>query len=269
MVKLGIIHYNAPGDTLAEFLDYVKETGFGYVELQIRDVWPDESQEPGDAPEIARTLLEERGLKASALSAGNDFVLLEQAQIARQVARMKRICELAQMVGTDTIRTEGGQPKESVPQEKWAEAMAGCLTRCLEFVVPMGIKLAVDNHGLVTNDGDVQIKTLELVGSDNVGANLDTMNYRWFGHSLETIDRYYERIAPWVKHTHLKDGTGSRQNYVGASLGKGEINLRHAIDCCVRAGYSGVWCAEWEGRGDKGVGYAECLAWMRENCPET
>lgn len=267
-MKLGVIHYNAPGDTLEEFLDWVKATGFEYVELQCRDTWPDESQDAGDRPAEVKAMLDERGLRASALSSGNDFVVLDEEEIRHQVDRMEAICEQALAIGTDTIRTEGGQTKPSVPEEKYAEAMTGCLKRCLEFVEPMGIKLAVDNHGLVTNDGDLQLKTFEMVGSKHVGANLDTMNYRWFGNDLATIDRYYEMMAPWVLHTHLKDGTGSRGDYVGAALGNGEINLKHAIDCCVKAGYNGVWCAEWEGRGDKGEGYAACLEWMKANCPD-
>ena len=268
MKKLGIIHYNAPGETLAEFLDYIKETGYEYTELMLPDVWPDPSQDPGDAPEIAKALLDERGLKASALSAGNDFVVLGEDEINAQVARMKTICDLAQRIGTDTLRTEGGQPKDSVPPERYAEAMAGCLTRCLEFVEPMNMKLAVDNHGLASNDGDLLVETFEMVGSKHVGTNLDTMNYRWAGHDLETIDRYYEIVAPWVLHTHLKDGVGSRGEYVGKALGNGEINLEKAIQCAVDAGYTGPWIAEWEGRGDKGVGYAQCYQWMKVNCPD-
>jgi sugar phosphate isomerase/epimerase len=217
-VKLGVIHYNTPGATVEEFLDWVAETGFEYVEVAIRDVWPDESVDAGDQPEKVKAMLDARGLKASALSAGNDFVVLEAEVVAVQVNRMKTICGLAQRIGTDTLRTEGGQPKDSVPEEKWAEAMAGCLKRCVEFIEPMGIKLAVDNHGWVTNNGDLQVKTFEMVGSKNVGANLDTMNYRWFGNDLATIDRFYEIIAPYVMHTHLKDGTGSRQEYVGAVI---------------------------------------------------
>ena len=32
-MKYGLIHYNTPGDTLEEFLDYTAETGFDAVEL--------------------------------------------------------------------------------------------------------------------------------------------------------------------------------------------------------------------------------------------
>jgi sugar phosphate isomerase/epimerase len=266
-VRLGLIHYNAPGATLAEFLDYAAGTGFGCVELQCTDVWPAGEEDPEARAAEAKALLDARGMKASALSAHNDFVVLEPAEVEAQVTRMKRVCDLAQILGTDVLRTEGGQPKDSVPEEKWAQAMAGCLSACREFIEPMGIKLAVDNHGWVTNDGDLQLRTFEMVASPNVGSNLDTMNYRWYGNDLETIDRYYREIAPYVFHTHLKDGTGSREQYKGAALGDGEIHLQYAIQCLVDAGYQGVWCAEYEGPPPTGEGYAKCLAWMKANCP--
>jgi sugar phosphate isomerase/epimerase len=77
----------------------------------------------------------------------------------------------------------------------------------------------------------------------------------------------YRDVAPYVKHTHMKDGTGVRREYVGAALGEGEIPLVGVVESLVEAGYDGVWCAEWEGKGDKGEGYAACLKWMKENCP--
>ena len=264
-MKLGIIHYNAPGKTLEEFLKYAADTGFGFVELQIRDVWPDGSSSPEKDAEQAARLLEKAGIKASALAASNDFVVLDEEQVKAQVERMKRVCGLAKIVGTDVIRTEGGSQKDSVPKEKWADAIAGCLKRCREFIEPMNIRLAMDNHGFITNEAGIQKKIIMAVDSPNVGVNLDTMNYRWFGHDLQTIHAIYEEVAPFAFHTHLKDGTGSRQTYVGAALGDGEIELAWAVTCLKKAGYDGVWCCEYEGREDTGIGYAKCLKWMKAN----
>jgi len=265
MAKLGVIHYNAPGPDLEGFLTYAAETGFGYVELQLPDVWPEGEDNPEAHAESVRRMVDGKGLVVSALASHNDFVVLGEEEVAAQVAKMKRIAALAQIIGADTLRTEGGSPKDSVPESRWVEAMAGCLTRCAEFAEPMGVKLAVDNHGWVTNDGDLLVELFEKVGSPNVGSNLDTMNLRWFGHDLEKIDCFYEMLAPHVLHTHLKDGTGSRENYVGAALGDGEINLTYATDCLRKAGYDGVWCAEYEGREHSGIGYRKCLEWMQAN----
>jgi len=264
-MKLGVIHYNTPGDTLEEFLNFARDTGFGYVELQSADVWPQGTDNPEAEAEKVKRLLDRMGMKASALAAQNDFVVLDAEAVKRQVVRMRRICELAKILGCDVIRTEGGSKKDEVSESRWAEAIAGCLTPCREFIEPMGIRLAVDNHGWVTNDPQVQLEVFKRVNSPNVGANLDTMNYRWYGHALDQLRDIYARIAPHTFHTHLKDGTGSREHYAGAALGDGEIDLAWAVECLKKAGYTGVWCAEWEGRGDKAVGYAACLECMKKN----
>ncbi len=266
MSKFGIIHYNLPKEwSLEDFLDYCRETGFEYVELQIRDIWDesDRSSDPKKGAERVRKLVDDRGLKVSALAAGNDFVLLEGGEMHAQVRRMQRICEAAPLLGTDVIRTEGGQAKETVPEHMYVKTISECLKRCIEFIEPAGVKLAVDNHGMVTNNADLQVQIFEAVGSQNVGANLDTMNYRWAGNELAEIDRFYEIIAPYVFHVHLKDGTGSREKYLGALLGEGEVNLPHALQCLNDAGYDGVYCAEYEGSLPTPDGYRKYLEWMR------
>jgi len=265
VAKLGVIHYNFPRFTLTDFLRYASETGYGYVELQISDVWGPGMEEPEAEAEKVRQEVESFGLKVSALAAGNDFVVLDEEQIQYQVERMRRVCGLAQILGTNVIRTEGGSPKDAVPKERHVEAMAGCLTRCREFIEADRIYLAVDNHGVVTNDGDLQLELFQRVDSKFVGANLDTMNYRWMGHDIPKINHFYEIIAPYTFHTHIKDGTGSRAQYVGAALGEGEIDLLHAVKCLQAAGYDGVWCSEYEGREDSTIGYRKCYEWLKAN----
>ena len=266
MAKLGVIHYNFPTlPTLSEYLQYAADTGFGYVELQCGDVGTDTADNPKSVAEAVRREIDSLGLQVSAFAANNDFVLLEEEAIQQQVERMRRVCELAQILGCDVIRTEGGRPKDEVPEERQVEAMTGCLKRCAGFAEEMKIKLAVDNHGVVTNDGDLQVALFQAVGSKFVGANVDTLNYRWMGHSIEAINRFYEIVAPYAFHTHMKDGTGCRGEYVGAALGEGEINLAHAVKCLKDAGYDGVWCAEYEGREVTTLGYAKCLDWMKAN----
>ncbi len=266
MAKIGVIHYNLPRFTLDGFVKYAKLAGFDYVELQSRDVWTPDTPDPEEEAKKVRKMCDDAGIKVSALAAQNDFVVLDEAQIKFQVERMKRVCGLALILGTNVIRSEGGAQKEAVPKEKWVDAMAGCFSRCVPFIEKDGVKLAVDNHGYVTNDGDLQLALFKKVGSKNVGSNLDTMNYRWAGHSLEAIDRFYEIMAPHVFHTHMKDGRNSGKDYRGAALGEGEIHLAAAVKCLKAVGYDGVWCAEYEGREEpQEVGYWKCANWLKKN----
>ncbi|MDE0555660.1 MAG: TIM barrel protein, partial [Candidatus Poribacteria bacterium] len=133
MSKFGLIHYNYASKSLDDFLRFTSETGFGYVELQVGTVWNSETANPEQNAEAVRAQVEGYGLQVSALAAGNDFVLLDEDAIRTQVARMERIGGLAKLLGTSVLRTEGGAAKDAVPESRWIEAMADCLTRCLEF----------------------------------------------------------------------------------------------------------------------------------------
>jgi sugar phosphate isomerase/epimerase len=179
---------------------------------------------------------------------------------------MQRSAGLAKILGTDLLRIDAGWPRESEDEAKWLKAVVEGMNACSDFADAMNVRFALDNHGITTNKAEFQLEVLSQVNSPRLGLNLDTMNYRWFGHDLETIDRYYDMVAPRVFHVHLKDGRGSRDKYVGTALGEGEIHLDHAVSCLRRAGYQGAWCAEYEGpRAESAEGYRKCLAWMREH----
>ena len=267
MARLGLIHYPFRDLSLREFLDYAAQTGFQYVEVQIRDVWTE--QDPACGPEATaaqvKAQLDELGLKASALSAGNDFVVLDQDEISRQVERMKRIIRLAQILGAGCVRTEGGREKDSVPPHLWAEAIAGCLEGLADEAERTGVGLAVDNHGTVTNAEGVLAEVFRRIECPLIGANMDIYNWRWYGHDLESVRRLWDQVIPRTLHVHLKDGVGARAQYKGRVLGEGELDVADAVARLKAGGYAGVWCAEYEGEEDDRAGYARCLEWMKVN----
>jgi len=266
MAKLGFIHYNWPGFTFDEFLRFAADLGAGYVELQLSDVCENDAFDAERAAQVRRQV-ESHGLKVSALAARNDFLQSDAGEIAFQVARMAEVAVLSQILCDEPIlRSEGGAPKDDVPQGRWGDALYECFARCAEFIDAMGVTLAIDNHGIVTNDGDLLIGLLKRLNHARIGSNLDTMNFRWAGHDVATCNRFYREMAPFVKHTHLKDGFGSFKEYRGAALGEGEIDLAHALQCLKDVGYDGVYLAEYEGKETAGgVGYRKCFEWMRAN----
>lgn len=264
MAKVGVIHYNFGRFSFEQFLDFAANAGCGFVELQLPDVWGQGVSDPEVNAESVREQVNSRGLRVSALAAHNDFIQPDDEGVRSQVDRMKRVAQLARILDEEAvIRSEGGAPKESVPQEKWLDAMTACFSRCTEWLDDLKVGIAIDNHGYVTNDGDLLFALIQNVNHPLVGANMDTMNFRWYGNDIQTCNRYYDMLAPHALHTHFKDGFDARQNYRGAALGEGEINLQHALDALKRAGYNGVYCAEYEGpEVEGGVGYRKCVEWL-------
>jgi sugar phosphate isomerase/epimerase len=271
MAKIGVIHYNWPNFSTDDFLAYAAKIGCTHVELMCYDVWPDVALD-GSASELeaaamrTRRQVEAHGLKVSAFGGNNDFVQESDAAIEEQVERMRRVCIITRALGDDAVvRSEGGAPKEALaPDAQW-ESMYQCFTRCVPFLDELGVSLAVDNHGVITNDGDKLYNLLERINHPRIGSNLDTMNFRWFGNSLEDCNRFYDKLAPRVLHAHLKDGFGAREEYKGAALGEGEIDLQHALKALKAAGFGGVYTAEYEGTELDGTGYRKCVDWLKQN----
>jgi sugar phosphate isomerase/epimerase len=265
----GLIFYNFPGHSLEEFAAFAASAGFSHAEIAVAHVW-NEKDPQAPPPEAraaeVRALLERYGLRLSALSAGNDFLQPDDRALRQQVERLETVCRLARLCGTDTVRIDGGWPKPSVPddRERHFELIVTALRAIRPFIEREGFTLALDNHGLVTNDADFQVRIFEAVGSPCLGANVDTMNYRWAGHDLATVARFYRVIAPYARHVHFKDGTGTRGSYRGTALGEGEIPLETALDELRAAGYRGVWTVEYEGpREQAEEGYRKGLAWLK------
>lgn len=272
MSRIGLINYNLGGRSIEEVLDFASEAGFSHIEIGARDVWNEkEGMSVHDAKRRAdevRQRLDAVNMKVSAFAAGNDFLVRSEAEMQHQIERMHHVIALARILGANVLRCDGGWTKEGVAEEQWFDLMVDGFKRLRDLIEPAGMYAALDNHGIVTNDADLQVRIFEAVGSPNLGANVDTMNYRWAGHDLETVGRFYKVIAPYALHVHLKDGRGSRAEYVGLALGEGEIDLKGAVDALVEAGYKGVWTVEYEGKTDPLEGYRKGLEWIKANVPQ-
>lgn len=266
MGKIGLIHYCTKGKLrdapLVEFLDYAAHSGFQVLELQFRDVEAGNGFYSIEKTRQVRRWCDERQIQVSQLSTGNDFVILNPSDVAQQAQRMRWLAECALELGTTILRTEGGQPKDLVRQQDYEKAICGCIEQCLPWMEQLGIIFSIDNHGLVTNDAELLLKVLRHFNHPLVGSNLDTANLRWYGHSLDAIDTFYQRLAPFVKSTHLKDCIGTRPNYRCQVLGKGEVRLEKALSCLKQAGYQGNYIAEYEGELDAQEGYRLCREWL-------
>jgi sugar phosphate isomerase/epimerase len=272
MQKIGVIHYNWPGFSFAEFLQYANQIGCTHVELMLSDI-TDQADLAGNLDALknaaakVRAEVESYGLAVSAFGASNNFIQPDEAGIEREVERMRRACVLTKVLGEDTVvRSEGGFANADMDTDAQWESMRECFRRCIPFLEELNVSLAIDNHGLVTNEGDRLITMLNELNHPRLGSNLDTMNFRWLGNSVEDCDRFYRQLAPRVLHAHFKDGFNSRDDYQGAALGEGELHLQVALDALKDAGYAGVYTAEYEGpETEGGVGYRKCVEWLKQN----
>ena len=250
MEKIGVIFYNFSFEDIEDFLIWCNENSVEYVEIHNKDL------------EKVKGLIERYNVRISQVSAGNDFVQKTKEEFLNQVKMVCELCKKVKDINCNQLRIDGGWPKEGIESSRYKELILEGIERVIEFAEKEGVFLALDNHGVITNDYNLQLEIFEKIKSKYLGANLDTMNYRWYGYPVEKLTEIYKLIAPYTLHTHLKDGTGNRENYVGKVFGEGEIPLIDAIKILKENNYKGVWCVEYEGR-DREIGYKKCVEFLK------
>ena len=82
----GLIHHNQPDlESLEDFFEFASEAGFDAVELMPGDVWPKGEENPEAHVSAVKKQVDAAGLKVCAVSAGNDFVYLDDDDVEREV----------------------------------------------------------------------------------------------------------------------------------------------------------------------------------------
>ncbi|HOL21576.1 MAG TPA: sugar phosphate isomerase/epimerase family protein [bacterium] len=261
--KIGVINYNISGFSLEELFKWCSENSVGYVELMRKDVWEDITKSENRIKDISN-LLTKYGIKISQISSDSDFIQKTEDEFKKQVWMVGEMCKMIKDLGFNQLRIDGGWPKEGVDEKNYRNLVIKGASAVTEIAEKEGVYLALDNHGVVTNNYILLLDVLGTVNSKHLGTNLDTMNYRWYGYRVDKLTEIYKKVAPYALHTHLKDGTGTRETYKGAVLGEGEIPLLDAIKILKDSGYNGVWCVEYEGK-EGADGYKKCVEWLKRN----
>ncbi len=227
-----------PGSGLDRVLLGLQRAGFRSVEL-FAIPGPDpripvERMTPDDVAALRRTLAD-HGLEPVSVSGHSDLAAPEGVR-----SFMARIA-FAQAMGVGTVNTgttHGDSPEEA---ERFFDFMRRDL---IPFARGLGVRIALETHGGLTGTAADCLRTLERLGSDQVGINYDTANVIYYRGVRPEED--IAAIAPRVIHVHLKDKRGGRLVEDFPPLGQGTIDFRAVIEVLRKAGYRGPFSAEVE-----------------------
>jgi sugar phosphate isomerase/epimerase len=263
MNKIGVIKYNVSGLSIEEFFSWCAENGVGYTEIRLSDVWKDTSTKENNV-QLLSGLIQKYGVKISQISADNDFIRPTEEEFEKEVFIVQELCKMVKDLGFNQLRMDGGRPKDTVDETKYKDMVLDGLKRSVEIAEREKVYMALDNHGKVTNNYQFQLELFKKIDSKYFGANIDTMNYRAYGYPVEELIPIYKEIAPYVLHTHMKDGIRREEDsrYIPKVFGEGEIPLLETIEILKNVGYQGVWCVEYEGK-DGIEGYKKCVEWLK------
>lgn len=256
--------------------------GFDGVEIRLLQRETDLLSLPDFQPsqlEARRRELADAGFRICGLSSSVQLQSPDQSERERQMETGRRYLELAVELGVGFVRVFGDvlQPTEtgSVPvddvspeqRRTTVSLVAEGLNQLGELARPLGVEVLIETHGDFSNTFVMQ-ETMQQVSSPAAGVLWDTHHpWRFFGEELSAS---FERLRPWIRHTHWKDSV-TRPRPESADADGSESAAAEAHDlmsghrhadyvlfrggefpaqACMRLlkedGYSGWHCYEWE-----------------------
>jgi len=101
--------------------------------------------------------------------------------------------DIAKYLGCHSIRTNCRGPKDA-PRDQALEWAADCYNRLLEYAVPAGIRVLIENHGGLSNDADWMVSLFKKVDNPYFGSYPD-----WRSPSREFDNyEYLRKMLPYA-----------------------------------------------------------------------
>lgn len=156
---------------------------------------------------------------------------------------LKRGSDFAKKLGTDKIATHVGFLPENPSTEQYASVVAAiryvaeyCKANGQYFLFETGQETPV-----------TLLRTIEEVGTDNLGINLDPANLILYGKAnpVDALDVF----GKYVKEVHAKDGcypTNGKELGVETRIGEGRVNFPAFIEKLRSVGFDGNLIIERE-----------------------
>lgn len=255
------------GDEFASPIEGMRHLGVDSVEIALSNDYKvcalDSKEEIAllsDADAAAyKKHLDALGLRPTAFLTACDF---SAGDAESNVAWVARAIELADVLGMPAVRIDSAMHREreldfGTRVELFAQGLGGALARTAGSKVALGI----ENHGFQGNNLAFQLNVYKTVGSDRLGSTLDTGNFYWRGYPLSEVYGILNILAPYAKHTHLKniqyplevretmrEGGWEYEKYV-SPIEDGDIDHAKVVKLLAAAGYTGDICLEDESLG--------------------
>jgi sugar phosphate isomerase/epimerase len=165
---------------------------------------------------------------------------------AKQLADARRFIDLASALAAPYVRVFGGKAdsdKSPMPSDETKSRVAAGLRELGNYAGPLKVTVIIESHDHFTASGTLK-RVLQSADSEHVGLLWDA--HHTFATSNEDPEFTVKQLGPWIRHTHLKDSTGSGENRKYVLTGRGHVPIEHQIESLRSIGYKGFYCFEWE-----------------------
>jgi sugar phosphate isomerase/epimerase len=190
------------------------------------------------------------GLKITSLSGYCDFAQSTPKAMATEIERLLSSCRVAPLLGASIVRAFVGEPKPGHTFAEFRPQIVEAFKEAADKTAPLGVTLAIENHGLLVNDGPTLAQLVEEIDKPNLGLTLDTGNFCWAGRTLAQAQQDFAAALPHTVSVHIKDGLWQNGKFEFVPSGDGQLDIEALLAQLAARGYQGAICSEYEGAGE-------------------
>ena len=237
-----------PTMTLFEFIDYAAELPLDGVELTSY-YWA----ETTDAyAEKLKAHAQKKKLAISGVPVGNNFCVKDEKAYRAQIQSVKDWTARAAKVGAKTVRIFAGTLPKGDTLEAAQKRVVAAMNECCEVAEKLGVTLALENHGGITDTPEHLLELVKPVKSKALGVNIDTGNFH-------TADPYADiaKIAPYGVVAQVK-------TEVYPNNKKEEADLAKVVKILKDTNFHGFVALEYEAKEDPKVAVPKYVKELRK-----
>ena len=120
------------------------------------------------------------------------------------------------------------------------------LRRLGEIAAGHGLKIALETHPDLCENGTKAAATMAAINHPAVGVNYDTANVYYYNHGVDTVEEV-AKVAPHVVSVHLKDTLGGYHDARFPRFGEGVVDFAGVFRVLNGVGFHGPFTMELEG----------------------
>ena len=262
-MKVGLVSLGMGKQPLDEVLRVARLAGCEAIELNGRATVHQNLWGKGVDYQALKSRIAASGVEITSLGGYCDFAQLSDKEIEEQVNQFVGYCEIAREMGIPVVRDFAGDVVEGHSLDEFYPRIVEGFKAVTARTSGWGLRIGIENHGRLINNGDQLYQLIQDVGSPILGMTLDTGNFCWAGHSIETAARFLKKLAPYTVNVHIKDGKFVKGEWVLSPAGRGDLDLAGLLALLKQQGYDGPVVSEYEGQADFVASTVESVAYLR------
>ncbi len=188
-------------------------------------------------------LVKDKGLHFVNLGSSAAMHLSDATERKKNLDEAKAFIDLAQQLHCPYIRVFPNDFPPNEDRNATMELIAKGLQELGDYAKNTDVTVLMETHGEVVKTDDV-VHIMQLAAHPKVGLVWDIVNM--WSVTKEPPLQVYQKLKPYIHHTHIKDLriTNGKETYT--LLGEGIAPVFEGIDVLYKNGYSGYYSFEWE-----------------------